>query len=74
MVGETPQSIVESKDSFRWLVSKLGEVLSGLEQQAFLLYLGGCEYEEIATRLGTSPKAVDNALCRARRKIKQLDL
>ncbi len=72
--SESPQAIVESKDSFRWLLSKLGEVLSGLEQQAFLLYLGGCEYDEIAARLGASLKTVDNALCRARRKIKQLDL
>ncbi len=74
IAGETPQTIVESKDSFRWLLSKLSGVLSGLEQQAFLLYLGGCEYEEIATRLGVPQKTVDNALCRARRKIKQLDL
>ena len=74
ITGETPQSIVESKDNFQWLLSKLSEVLSPMEQQAFLLYLGGCEYEEIANRLGQPLKAVDNALCRARRKIKKLDL
>ena len=74
ITGETPQTIVESKDNFRWLLSKLSGVLSELEQQAFLLYLGGCEYDEIARRLGTTPKTVDNALCRARRKLKQLDL
>ncbi len=74
MGGETPQSIVEAKDRFAWLLSKLSQVLSGLEQQAFLLYVGGCEYEEIANRLGVSLKTVDNALCRARRKIKKLDI
>ena len=70
---QTPQAIVESKDNFQWLLSKLSLVLSELEQKAFLLYLGGCEYEEIACRLSLPLKTVDNALCRARRKLKQLD-
>ena len=71
---QTPQTIVESKDNFHWLVAKLSQVLSSLELSSFLLYLGGCEYEEIARRLGVLPKTVDNALTRARRKIKKLNL
>ncbi len=71
---DDPESIVVSQDNLRWLVGQLGQVLSQLEQRAFFLYLGGCEYEEIADRLQVSVKTVDNALCRARSKIKKLDL
>ncbi len=68
----SPEEIVVSKDSAHHLMDKLGDSLSSLERRVFFLHLGGCDYDDIALRLEVSPKAVDNALCRARGKIKKL--
>jgi len=72
--GDNPEDIVVSQDTARHMVERLAEVLSPLEHRAFFLYLGGCEYEDIAERLQISSKAVDNALCRARGKIRKIKL
>lgn len=44
-------------------------LLSEFEYKVFLLYLNDQTYREIASVLETTPKAVDNALCRVKRKI-----
>lgn len=44
-------------------------LLSEFEYKVFLLYLNEQTYREIACTLDTTPKAVDNALCRVKRKI-----
>jgi RNA polymerase sporulation-specific sigma factor len=44
--------------------------LSNFERNALFGYLSGESYAQIATRLHSSPKSVDNALQRARRKLK----
>ncbi len=44
-------------------------LLSDFEYKVFLLYLNEQTYREIASALETTPKAVDNALCRVKRKI-----
>lgn len=69
-----PEEIVVSQDNIRSLTGQLSEVLSPLERRVFFLYLGGCEYDDIACRLQVSVKTVDNALCRARSKIKKMNL
>ena len=45
-------------------------ILSGLEFKVLAFYLSGRTYEEIAEKLEISPKMVDNALQRARKKLK----
>ncbi|MBP3322250.1 MAG: sigma-70 family RNA polymerase sigma factor [Clostridia bacterium] len=45
--------------------------LSGLEREVFDLYLSGLRYKEIGKRLNCDIKAVDNALARAKKKIKK---
>ena len=45
--------------------------LSSLENQVFQLYIAGNGYVEIAEILGKTPKAVDNALRRIRKKMKR---
>lgn len=72
-VNASPEDIVVANDRVRSLADRLDQVLSELERRVFLLYLGGCEYEDIARRLQISVKAVDNALCRARSKMKKID-
>ncbi len=44
--------------------------LSKTEKAVVFLIAGGLSYDEVGERLGLSPKSVDNALQRARRKLK----
>lgn len=44
--------------------------LSQSEQTVLNLFLGGLSYREIAEKIGATPKSVDNALQRVRRKLK----
>lgn len=45
--------------------------LSPSEQTVLKLFLSGLSYREIAEKLGTTPKSVDNALQRVRHKLKK---
>jgi RNA polymerase sporulation-specific sigma factor len=67
-VGD-PISQVISSEELRSLVGCLGESLSGLESGVLTMYLEGRSYEEIAGRLDCTPKTVDNALQRVKRKV-----
>lgn len=49
-------------------------LLSGLEQETLRLYLSGHSYEEMAKLLHCTTKAVDNALQRVRRKLREAHL
>lgn len=60
--------LVEEEDASR-LRRVLQERLTPLEYEVLLARLNGCSYEETAARLGISPKAVDNAVQRLRRKL-----
>ena len=55
-------------------VEKLSELikstLSDFENNVFRLFVGGCSSSEIADRLGKTEKSVDNAIFRARNKLK----
>lgn len=65
---ETALLVIEEKSRLR---KRFSHILSELELDVLVLYLGGCSYEEIACRLGSTPKTIDNALQRVRRKLKQ---
>ena len=45
--------------------------LSGFEASVLRLYLNGLSYSEIAAEVNKSPKSVDNAVQRIRRKLAQ---
>ena len=45
--------------------------LSGFEAKILGLYLSGLSYSEIAAEVNRSPKSVDNAVQRVRRKLAQ---
>ena len=66
-----PESALIARDERINLRKRFAGILSDLELDTLMLYLGGCSYEEIARRLDSTPKAVDNALQRVRRKLKQ---
>jgi RNA polymerase sporulation-specific sigma factor len=65
-----PESIFIQKESYQSLIELMNSVLSNLEREVMNLYLCGCDYQLIASKLNSSPKTVDNALQRARRKLK----
>ncbi|MEQ9092566.1 MAG: RNA polymerase sporulation sigma factor SigH [Miltoncostaeaceae bacterium] len=64
-----PASQVMAAEELRALVDCLGDTLSGLESGVLTMYLEGRSYEEIAAHLECTPKTVDNALQRVKRKI-----
>lgn len=64
-----PASQVISSEELAALTACLASKLSELESRALALYLDGRSYEEIGERVGCSPKAIDNALQRVKRKV-----
>ena len=64
--------IVIEKESESEIYTRLEGVLSGLELQVFNLYLESYSYSAIASRLSVTDKAVDNALSRARTKLRKI--
>lgn len=65
---EDPETLVERRETLSGL---LQAGLSGLEQRVLRLYLGGYARESAARMAGVSLSAYDNALARARRKLKR---
>lgn len=64
-----PARLAVDRDELRALVSSVPALLSDLESRVLALYLRGRTYEEIAEKLGSDTKRVDNALQRVKRKI-----
>lgn len=65
-----PEDTLELQDQLRGLFQKLDELLTPLEREALRLYLNGCKREDVPARSGMSLKAFDNAIYRARNKLK----
>lgn len=63
-----------AKESVSLLTKVLQQNLSDFENEVLRLHIVGCSYNEIAKRLSKTPKAVDNALQRVRRKIINISL
>ena len=68
---EDPEEIFLSRESFRERMEALMGQLSGFEANVLRLYLTGLSYSEIAAEVKKSPKSVDNAVQRIRRKLAQ---
>lgn len=69
--GTDPEEILLSRESFRERLKALMGQLSGFEASVLRLYLNGLSYSEIAAEVNKSPKSVDNAVQRIRRKLAQ---
>lgn len=69
-LGDGPETTFIEKEDTELRNRKMKTLLSQNEQEALKLYLSGHTYQEISNILHTSPKAVDNALQRVRRKLK----
>lgn len=66
---QNPEDVLISREERRERLGTLKGQLSGLEASILELYLYGYSYLEIAKQVRRSPKAVDNAVQRIRRKV-----
>lgn len=67
-----PETMLIDSENLRQLRQHMENALTQLEQRVLMLYLSGCSYSQIAAELGITSKAADNALQRARLKLKKL--
>lgn len=67
----TPEQKIIDQENDKAINLHIKKVLSPLEYNVLNYYLGGSTYEEIASGLHLSPKSVDNALQRIRKKLKK---
>ena len=70
-VAADPALHLQEQEELDGLLARMRTRLTEMEYRVLLLRLGDCSYAEIATRLGITPKAVDNAVQRLRRKMAQ---
>lgn len=63
-----PEQMLLHRENLAELQQFIQYELSPMEQQAVLLFIQQLTYQQIADYLGCSPKKIDNALSRARKK------
>ena len=69
---ETPENIDLSSEETKDIATKIVKVLSEYELKVLKLYLKGLSYNDIAVKIGATPKSVDNALNRIKTKLQFL--
>ncbi|MFC4768969.1 RNA polymerase factor sigma-70 [Effusibacillus consociatus] len=67
--GSEPDEVVIKQEQLRELQNQLSVILSPFEFQVLNLYSEGHSYKEIAKMMNSTTKAIDNALCRIKRKM-----
>lgn len=66
---DDPEALVIDRERLQNTQKHIKEVLSEFEYRVFRLYINGLSYKEMARRLHTHTKSIDNALCRIKHKI-----
>lgn len=64
-----PEEVFLRREKAETLSAEIEEKLSNLEKTVLSLYIGGMNYQEIAVELDRTPKSIDNALQRIKRKL-----
>jgi len=64
-----PEDLILSRERYEELFTELKGMLSNLEARILELYLEGLTVREISAETGKTPKSVDNAIWRVRRKL-----
>lgn len=64
-----PLSAILDEEYFKKMSVKISKKLSKLELKVLYSYLDGLSYSQIAKQIGKSEKAVDNAICRIKKKL-----
>ncbi|HEX6971170.1 MAG TPA: RNA polymerase sporulation sigma factor SigH [Limnochordia bacterium] len=66
---DDPEALVIDRERLQNTQKNIKKVLSEFEYKVFRLYINGLSYKEMARRLQTHTKSIDNALCRIKHKI-----
>lgn len=66
-----PERQLLMRETIRTVRSILRDSLSPFEWNVFIGFADGKSYQQIAEENGCTPKSVDNALCRVRRKVQR---
>lgn len=66
-----PLETITIKETYRKIESKITEILSEFEQKVFVEYANGESYANIARKLDSHQKAVDNAIQRIKKKFEK---
>ena len=66
-----PLETITKKETYKSIELKMSEILSDFEQQVFNQYLNGESYSNIAMKLDSHSKAVDNAIQRIKKKVEK---
>lgn len=67
----SPEESFASQSGADYIHTVIENSLTEREKKVFSFFLTGYSYEEIADRLGVTPKAVDSTLQRARKKLRE---
>ena len=67
--SEDPEAMLLLREGLDYIGRNGGELLSPFESEVWELYIKGVSYTQIAKITGKTPKAVDNAITRAKRKL-----
>lgn len=68
-----PEDIVINREQIDILHGEIDGKLSKFEKAVLAQYMSGRTYDEIAAKLGKNTKAIDNALQRIKRKLKEAE-
>lgn len=68
---ESPEEEVVNEETHREFIQRMGKVLSPLEFQVTVLYMDGLSCAEISEAVKRDPKSIDNALQRAKNKLRK---
>lgn len=66
-----PEELFIGKENIEILGLKIEENLSKLEKEVLKMYLSGISYQEIALIMERTPKSIDNALQRVKKKLEK---
>ncbi len=69
---QSPESMMIDQENAKQAEALILRQLSKMEAEVLRLYMDGNNYLEIAEQLGKSPKTIDNAIQRIRRKVKMV--
>ncbi|BAS27594.1 RNA polymerase sporulation sigma factor SigH [Limnochorda pilosa] len=67
--ADNPETLIIDRERLDYTQRHIKEALSDFEYRVFRLYINGLSYKEMAERLDTHTKSIDNALCRIKHKI-----
>lgn len=71
MDESNPENLMINQESLKDFQRKVRQTLSKLEQEVLNYYLQGLQYTQIAEIMGREPKAIDNAIQRIKKKLRE---